>query len=43
MRGQGSGLPALPTLNVLLYSSASDPQTRDSLRRLAAAIRSTAA
>ena len=41
--GPKFGLPALPTLDVLLYSSASDPKTRNSLRRLAAAIRSTAA
>ncbi len=35
-------LPALPARDVILYSSASDRLARNSLRTLAAAIRSTA-
>lgn len=36
------GLPALPTLDVLLHSGVTDRRSRDSLRTLTAAIRSTA-
>lgn len=41
--GPRLGLPPLPSRDVLLYSTVSDPRARGCLRTLAAAIRSTAA
>jgi len=41
--GPALGLPALPPRDLVLYASLSDPAARQSLRTLAAAIRSTAA
>jgi DNA-binding transcriptional LysR family regulator len=41
--GARLGLPALPARDVMLYSSVTDWQSRNSLRTLVAAIRSTAA
>ena len=41
--GPALGLPALPSRDLVLYASLSDPAARQSLKTLAAAIRSTAA
>lgn len=41
--GPALGLPALPPRDLVLYASLSDPTARQSLKTLAAAIRSTAA
>jgi DNA-binding transcriptional LysR family regulator len=41
--GPALGLPALPPRDLVLYASLSDPAARQSLKTLAAAIRSTAA
>jgi DNA-binding transcriptional LysR family regulator len=41
--GPALGLPPLPTRDLVLYASVSDPAARQSLKTLAAAIRSTAA
>jgi len=40
--GPALGLPPLPPRDLVLYASLSDPTARQSLRTLAAAIRSTA-
>lgn len=40
--GPRLGLPPLPSLDVMLHAGAADPRTRASIRRLVAAIRSTA-